>query len=79
MPKSALKKKKKKRSHRDVFLLSLVNSRLLTLVHGDFLNAGPKSSHVARAVYLRHFSSHESTALPFSNAGEREAIVAVPI
>ena len=71
MPKSALKKKEKERNHRDFFLLSLVNSHLLTLIHGDFLSAGPKLSHVAGAVYLRHFSSHESTALPFSNAGER--------
>ena len=45
----------------------------------ETLSAGPKLSHVAGAVYLRHFSSHESAALPFSNAGEREAIIAVPI
>ena len=79
MPKSALKKKKKqKRSHRDFLLLSLVNSHLLHWSM-ETLSAGPKLSHVAGAVYLRHFSSHESAALPFSNAGEREAIIAVPI
>lgn len=45
------------------------------MVHGDFPSADCKLSHVAWAVYLRHFSSHGSTALPFSNAEEKEAII----
>lgn len=41
----------------------------------DFPSAGPELSHAAWAVCLRPFSL-ESTALPFSNAKEREAIIA---
>lgn len=67
----------KKKSHKIFFFpLFLINSNILHwLVHGNFPSAGPKLTHVAQAVYSRQ-TLHESTTLPFSNAEEREAIIA---